>query len=110
MGLQNGVGDKNNKVDIQTLEARLELLMLPVQPRPEFTINLKRSLLQQPETSLKETGKGVVQYVLLGSAGVLSGVLILVFGFKAVSGLLGSIQQVKKQVEQKPTTSLGSAT
>jgi hypothetical protein len=109
MELQNGVGDKNSKVDIQSLEARLALLMQPVEPRPEFVSNLKRSLLQQPETSLKETKQGLVQYIFLGAAGVLSGALILVFGIKAVSGILGSFQNVKKQVEQNPTTSLGSA-
>lgn len=110
MDLQNGVGDKNQKMAVHTLEAMLESVMQPVQPRPEFTTNLKRSLLHQPETTLREPGQGLIQYVVLGVAGVLSGALILVFGFKAVSGLIGSIHHVKKQVEQNPSASMGSAT
>jgi hypothetical protein len=110
MDHHNRVGDKEQNKEILAMEAKLGRIMQPVEPRPEFAANLKRSLLHQPEATLREPGQGLIQYVVLGTAGVLSGALILVFGIKAVSGLIGSIQQVKKQVEQNPSTSLGSAT
>jgi hypothetical protein len=109
MDLKNGVGEKVRMKEINMLEARLKIVMAPVDPRPEFVHNLKSSLLHQPETTLKDPDQGFLQYILWGTAGVLSGALILVFGIKAVSGLLGSLPHLKKQVEQSPST-LGTAT
>jgi hypothetical protein len=109
MDLHNRFGEKSQNRKITVVEAKLEQLLQPVEPRAEFSANLKRSLLHQPETSLREPGQGVLQYALWGTAGVLSGAVILVVGIKAVAGLIGSIQQVKKQVEHNPSASLGSA-
>jgi hypothetical protein len=110
MHLQFRSGEREHTKEMIALEARLERLMPMVEPRPEFTANLKRSLVQLPETTLRVPEQGILQYIVWGTAGLLSGALILVFGIKAVAGLIGSIQQVKKQVEQNTSTSLGSAT
>jgi hypothetical protein len=69
------------------IEARLQKAFQPVVPRQAFKRELKNRLLNAPEASLAQAKHGLLQYVLLTTAGLLSGTLILIFGVRAVQHL-----------------------
>lgn len=106
-------GDRFKYPDMQDLEAYLWEMLVPVTPQTEFVGSLRERLLVEPQDILVQKKSKPVQGILLGSAGVLSGVLLLILGGRAIIGLLGGkgyLQQLRSQVQQKRAQSLPSAT
>jgi hypothetical protein len=100
------------KPDIQSLEAYLFEALVPVTPSTEFVGNLRERLLIEPESIIVQKKADPLSGILLGSAGVLSGILILVLGVRAILALLGgkgNLRQVKNQMQPKRAQALQSA-
>jgi hypothetical protein len=105
-------GDIYNKPDIQGLESYLFEALVPVAPSTEFVGSLREQLLVEPDAIMVEKRSEPLQNIILGSAGVLSGVLILALGVRAIIALLGGkgyLHQVRNQIQQKRAQALQSA-
>jgi hypothetical protein len=105
-------GDHNPNLDLPGLEARLAEVLVPVVPRVDFISDLKKRLLADEEVSLLTKQQNPIQAILLGFAGVISGVLILLISLRAIITLLGGkgYFQLKGQLQQKKSQTVGSAT
>jgi hypothetical protein len=104
-------GDIYKKPDVQGLEAYLFEALVPVTPSTEFVGSLRERLLVEPDGIIVQRRGNPLQGILLGSAGILSGVLILALGIRAVVALLGGkgyLNQFKNQIHQRKTQSLQS--
>jgi hypothetical protein len=111
--LYGGDRNKYKYPDLQDLETYLFEVLVPVTPQTEFVGSLRERLLVEPESILVQRKADPVQGILLGSAGVLSGVLLLVLGGRAIIALFrgkGYLQQFKNQMQQKRAQSLQTAT
>ena len=97
-------GELYKKPDLQSLEAYLFEVLVPVAPSTEFVGSLRERLLFEPDEIMVQKRAEPLQGILLGSAGVLSGILILVLGVRAVIALLGG----KGYLQQKRSQSLQS--
>jgi hypothetical protein len=100
------------KPDIQSLEEYLFETLVPVTPSTEFVGSLRERLLVEPQEIMVQKRTDSLQGILIGSAGVLSGILILALGVRAIIALLGGkgyLQQFKNQMQQKRTQALQSA-
>jgi hypothetical protein len=100
-------------LDMPGLEAQLAEVLVPVIPRLDFVIDLKKRLLDEHELSLLPKKQNPIQAILLGFAGVISGALILLIGLRAIIALLGGkgyFQQFKEQIQKKKIQTLGSVT
>ncbi len=99
-------GDVTNP-EIQALEARLQAALIPVQPRPEFTQELKRRLLKkEKELEVERPEPLVVQKAVWTAAGLLSGAFLLALGVRGLIALLSSIKSgilAKKAATLNPT-------
>lgn len=105
-------GEVYKKPDIQILEAYLFEALVPVTPPTEFVGSLRERLLVEPQDIIVQKKADPLQAILLGSAGVLSGILILALGVRAIVALLGGkgyLQQFKTQLRQKRAQALQSA-
>jgi hypothetical protein len=88
---------------LDNLEVRLQEALRPVSLPPLFQQELKSRLLITPETTLRRGGNDTYPYIFLFTAGLLSGVLLLILGVRSIIGLLGSLgllQQVKSNFPQ----------
>jgi len=93
--------------NFQELESSLRKILLPVDPSPDFVADLKTSLLRYPRWKI--AFPGVIKSIMLVSAGLISGTLILVTGIRAIVTILFTfkiLRQIKTQVDKKQ----GSAT
>jgi hypothetical protein len=111
--LYGGDRNKYKYPDLQDLETYLFEVLVPVTPQTEFVGSLRERLLVEPESILVQRKAGPVQGILLGSAGVLSGVILLVLGGRAIIALIrgkGYLQQLKNQMQQKRAQRLQTAT
>jgi hypothetical protein len=75
--------------EISRLELYLDAALHPIQPRSSFVTDLKTRLQQEPIPV--SNSNQVVQYAILGLAGVVSGLIIFVTGLRATVTLLGAI-------------------
>jgi hypothetical protein len=96
------------KDDFQTdkFEPILDAALVTVAPRPEFVGELRKRLAGQ--VLPVKTGPSLWQYAMWVSAGLVSGVVLVVAGVRATTSLLvavGVIQQVNK-AQQTPGSSL----
>jgi len=86
---------KNVEVDaeIQSFERELEDAFLPVKPRPEFIVNLRRNLMRQNfEMDLVPTSKNLnLQTGILITGGFLSAFLIVLTGLRGMVSIIGVI-------------------
>jgi len=88
--------------ELMSVERYLDRQLTPVKPRPEFVERLGGQL-----ASAKLEKKGlspIVQYAILGAAGVFSGLIILVTGIRAtvtILGALGALRLIKQHSAQK---------
>jgi hypothetical protein len=92
------------KPGVVKMERYLQSSFHPVAPRPDFVMNLKTRLNQE---SRRFTSRStVLQYVLLSLAGVVTSVLLILAGVRAVItllGVLGILSQMHGQVgEERP--------
>jgi hypothetical protein len=104
-------GDYYANLDLPGLEIQLAEVLVPIIPRVDFISDLKKRLIVEPDDSLLVRKQNPIQVILLGFAGVISGVLILLIGFRAIIALLGGkgyLQQIKEQTRQKKAQTLGS--
>lgn len=100
-------------LDLPGLESQLAEVLVPVFPRVDFVSDLKTRLLNESIISIRSKKQNPLQAVLLGFAGVISGVVILLIGLRAILHLLsgkGSILQLRRQIQPKKTQAVGSAT
>ena len=103
--LQWGVFRRRKKLDervIADMEGYLEAALYPVDPRKVFVGDLKSRLINAPVVEI--TSAEVVQYALLGLAGILSGLIIIITGIRAtitILSALGVLRHARSQAGQK---------
>jgi len=102
-------GRTKDRFQPENFKPILDNTLRPVAPRPEFVGVLRKRLINQVQPV--KTGPSAWQYVLWVSAGLVSGVVLVVAGVRAATALLvalGVIQQVKK-IQQPSDSSLRTA-
>ena len=92
----------SNQYNLQDLDSNLREIFQPVVPSTVFVADLKKSLLRYPRWKI--TLPDMLKSIMLVSAGLVSGVLILVTGIRAIVTILGTfkiLRQIKTQVNNK---------
>jgi ribose/xylose/arabinose/galactoside ABC-type transport system permease subunit len=92
----------SDQYNLQYLDYNLREIFRPVVPSPIFVADLKKSLLRYPRWKIALPG--TLKSIMLVSAGLVSGVLILVTGIRAIVTILGTfkiLRQIKSQVNNK---------
>jgi len=85
---------KKLKVDnLLNIESKLDAILQPVEPNPSFLLDLRGQLMGKRKTSLfgLQLPEGRFQTGLLFTGLLMSGVLILVAGVRAVLTILGAL-------------------
>jgi len=88
--------------NLQVLESNLREILQPVVPTPDFMDDLKKRLLRYPRWKIALPG--MLKSIMLVSAGLFSGVIILVTGIRAIVTIFGAfkiLRQIKTQVNKK---------
>lgn len=88
--------------NFQELESNLREILQPVVPTTDFVVDLKKRLLRYPRWKI--TLPGMLKSSMLVSAGLFSGVLILVTSIRAIVTILGTfkiLRQINTQVNKK---------
>jgi len=99
--------EKINEEDILGIEDYLYSALYPVNPSSTFVQSLKSRLMDAPEPVNRS--KEIMQYSLLGLAGVLSGIIIIVTGIRAtvtILGALGILRQVRNRANRQGTAAV----
>lgn len=102
-------GRKHKEQELVELERRLQGVLKPIGPRPEFVRDLRRQLVSQFSSLEPESKIGTRQVLLVTAAGFLTGTLILALGIRTVLALLsalGVIHQFKHQLDEKRASPL----
>jgi hypothetical protein len=89
------------------MERYLQSSFSPVAPRPDFVSGLKTRLVAESKEVYSRST--VLQYVLLSLAGVLTSVLLILAGVRAVLtllGVLGILRQMRGPVGNKQSQPL----
>ncbi len=88
---------------LEPVERRLEELLQPVEPRPEFVSELRQKLVGEPKKQWLGLGMPKLQTVLLVVGAIASAGFVLVAGIRAILTLLGTlgVLQASKQVNKK---------
>lgn len=103
------VPNEANRMELVHLEGYLGRTLQPVTPRAEFVDALRDKLSRvdlQAEENLLEKGPRALHLALLGGAGILSSLLLVITGIRAVIalvGAIGAIKQMRQQLAAKPT-------
>ena len=88
-----------NRHDFNQLEGQLDWALQPVSPRVEFVDALRDKLIRveikAEEDILEEEPRGL-HLALLGGAGILSSLLLVITGVRAVIALIGAIGALKQ--------------
>lgn len=106
--MKRKVANETDRVKLVHLERYLDRNLQPVAPRAEFVIALRDKLNQvelQAEENLHEREPRALHLALLGGAGVLSSILMVITGVRAVLALIGAIgalKQMRQQLVTKP--------
>jgi hypothetical protein len=90
---------KVNQMELSNLEGYLDRTLQPVLPRAEFVDALRDRLSRaeiQTEQDILEKEPRALHYALLGGAGILSSLLLLITGIRAVIALIGAIGALKQ--------------
>jgi hypothetical protein len=104
-----------NLRELNNLEGYLDRAMQPVTPRAEFVDALRDKLTRveiKAEDDILEKEPRALHMALLGGAGILSSLLLVITGVRAVVALIGAIgalKQMRQRLEVKtpvtaPTT------
>jgi hypothetical protein len=72
--------------EMSHMESRLEAVLQGVNPRPDFVSTLRTRLNKEPEPD--RSNARIFQYVIITLAGLLSAVLLVLAGVKAIVALL----------------------
>ena len=81
---------EDTKTNIKELELDLEALLKPVQPRPEFVSDLYQNLLIYPKWKI--VVPSVLKFVIIIMAAIISGLLVIVTGARAIFMLIGTMK------------------
>jgi len=87
---------------VMKMERYLQTSFSPVAPRPDFVNDLKSRLAQESKKFYSRST--VMQYVLLSLAGVVTSVLLILAGVRAMVtllGVLGILHQMRGQASAK---------
>jgi hypothetical protein len=100
MAVDKRVNQKNpfKPDDIRTVEAYLSRTLRPVKPREDFVTGLRERIIQQPLP--KKYSISVWQSALLITAGVLSGLLIVIASIRGALTLIDSLKVLKQSRQQ----------
>ena len=91
-----------SQYNLQELESNLRVILLPVVPSLDFVTDLKKHLLRYPRWKIALPG--MLKSIMLVGAGLISGVIILVTGIRAIVTIFGTfkiLRQIKTQVNKK---------
>lgn len=83
----------NNVVELQTLEWYLEKTLQPYTPSPDFVCNLREKIIQSKSKNLKRTK--LFKYGIFGTAGVLSGVILVATSIRTVVTIFGAVRMLR---------------
>jgi hypothetical protein len=98
-----------NLRELNNLEGFLDRTLQPVNPRAEFVDALRDKLTRveiKAEENILEKEPRALHIALLGGAGVLSSLLLVITGVRAVVALIGAIgvlKQMRPRLEVKPS-------
>ena len=95
--------------ELSDLEAYLEATFQPVKPRPGFVSILREKLLVIPIPV--RSSLALFRYALLGIAGLVSSLIILVTGIRAtvtVLGTLGILHHIRGEIQKRQTAQIQS--
>ncbi len=95
-------GENAHPQEMQDLEARLQAALVPIPPRPEFTQDLQRRLLQENELEVEKAEPPLAQGILWTAAGLLSGAFILALIVRGVIALVNAIRSIS--TSKRPAT------
>ncbi|MEJ2599288.1 MAG: hypothetical protein P8Z00_13215 [Anaerolineales bacterium] len=108
--MKRKVVNETDRMKMVHLERYLDRNLQPVAPRAEFVIALRDKLNHvelQAEEDLLEREPRALHLALLGGAGVLSSILMVITGVRAVLALIGAIgtlKQMRQQLAKPPAT------
>ncbi len=106
--MRRNMPNKVNRIELDHLEGHLGHTLFPVTPRAEFVDALRDKLSRvelKAEENLLEKEPRALHLALLGGAGILSSLLLLITGVRAVIALIGAIgalKQMRQQLAAKP--------
>jgi hypothetical protein len=80
-------------------EAYLDDTIIPVSPREEFVAGLRQKLVKSKSRSTNR--RKILQYGVLGTAGVLSSLILVATSIKATITLIGAIRILRNSVQSE---------
>ena len=107
--MKRNMPNEANRMELVQLEGYLDRTLQPVVPRPEFVDALRDNLNRvelQAEEDLLEKEPRALHLALLGGAGILSSLLLVITGVRAVIALVGAVsalKQMRQQLAAKPS-------
>ena len=84
---------------MEEFEAYLDNTIVPVAPREEFLTGLRQRLVKSKSRSTNR--RKVLQYGVLGTAGVLSSLILVATSIKATITLIGAIRILRNNVQSE---------
>jgi hypothetical protein len=106
--MKRNMPNKVDRMELVHLEDYLGHTLHPVTPRAEFVGALRDKLSRvelKAEENLLEKEPRALHLALLGGAGILSSLLLVITGVRAVLALIGAIgalKQMRQQLAAKP--------
>ncbi len=106
--MKRNMPNEANRMELVQLEGYLGHTLHPVAPRAEFVDALRDKLNRveiKSEENLLEKEPRALHLALLGGAGILSSLLLVITGVRAVItlvGAIGALKQMRQQLEAKP--------
>ena len=103
-------GTSHNKEDIPQIESVLGAALRPVEPRSAFISGLRTRLVNEAHTS--KPGLNTFHYLLLMMVGVITSILLILTGARAIIGVIGAMSILRllgDQAKQKNEFSVSRA-
>jgi len=85
------------------LEVYLDNTIVSVSPREEFVLGLRQKLMKSKSRSVNR--RKALQYGVLGTAGVLSSLILVATSIKATITLVGAIRFLRNNVQSEQAAS-----
>jgi hypothetical protein len=95
-----------NQRELNNLEGYLDRALQPVTPRAEFVHTLRDKLSRveiKAEKDILEKEPRALHFALLGGAGILSSLLLVITSVRAVIALIAALKQIRQRLEVKPS-------
>ncbi len=102
MKLRNPWNKKNKSINLTALEARLDAVLQPVKLRQDFIADLRKNLIGKSKKKSFSLGNADPKTSWLIFGGVLSSIMIIFSGVRAVIAILGALGliQLNKKIEE----------